>query len=152
MSLESGKALKELSSAVRTMRQPTSADRYVSNSKTAAKNLESLLRSGLLEDADLLAVIPAATVASLLFDVVNCTEKITDAVHELASVANFECVKPSSTVSPEQSSLEESELVKPVSEIECPDHVVIGVGGLTSGSPENDTRRPEPLTNKHAEM
>lgn len=143
MSLESGKALKELSSAVRTMSQPTSADCHVSNSKTAARNLESLLRSGLLGDADLLAVIPAATVASLLFDVVNCTEKITDAVRELASVANFEStVKPSSTVSPKQSHLGESELAKPVSEIECPDHVVIGVGGPTSGLPENDTRRP----------
>lgn len=147
MSLECGKALKELSSAVRTMSQQSSADRHVSNSKAAAGNLESVLRSGFFEDADdLLAVIPAATVASLLIDVVCCTERISDAVNELASVANFESVKPTA-VSPEQSLLEG---VKPVSEIECP-HVVVRVGGPTSGSPEN--YRPEPLTgNKQAEM
>ncbi|KAE8037591.1 hypothetical protein FH972_010169 [Carpinus fangiana] len=149
ISLECGKALKELSSAVRTMSQPSSADRHVSNSKAAAGNLESLLRSGLFEDThDLLAVIPVATVASLLIDVVGCTQRISDAVNELASVANFETVKPTA-VSPEQSLLED---VKPVAEIECP-HVVVRVGGPTSGLPENYSRRPEPLTgNKQAEM
>ncbi|KAB1211950.1 Aluminum-activated malate transporter 2 [Morella rubra] len=131
MSLDSSKALKESASAVTKMREPASADPYVSNSKAAAKNLESLLRSGLGKDADLLSVIPAATVASLLIDVVQCTEKIVDSVRELASLAHWDKVEPA--VSPENVRLEQSEGAdKPHPEIECP-HAVITI----TASPEN---------------
>ncbi|KAF3439469.1 hypothetical protein FNV43_RR17747 [Rhamnella rubrinervis] len=92
MSMECGKALKELASAVRAMTKPSSADSHIAKSKAAAKSLRSSLQSGLWEDIDLLQVIPAVTVASLLLDVVNCTEKIVESVHELASLAHFESV------------------------------------------------------------
>ncbi|EOY33297.1 hypothetical protein QUC31_019017 [Theobroma cacao] len=101
MSSESGKALKELASAIKRMVKPISADIHIENSKSAAKNLNSLLKSGPWDDEmDLLEVVPVATVASLLIEVVSCMEEIAESVHELASMANFEGIKP--TVSPEK--------------------------------------------------
>ncbi|CAI0541576.1 unnamed protein product [Linum tenue] len=89
MSRECGRALKEMSTAIKAMCQPCASDVHIEASKAAAKGLNSLLKSGIWEGIDLLQVTPVATVASLLIDVVNCTEKIADAVAELASKAEF---------------------------------------------------------------
>lgn len=147
MSLECGKALKEVASAIRTMSEPSPADRHVLNSKTAAKNLESLLRSGLWENAELLAVMPAATVASLLFDVVKCTEKIVDSVHELASMAHFKTVDPTVSQEKEELPVHDIEQLIPVPKIDSP-HVVTTVHGSSTGValPENATP-PPPISN-----
>ncbi|KAJ6750468.1 hypothetical protein OIU85_001044 [Salix viminalis] len=53
--------------------------------KSAAKNMKSLLKSGIWEDIDLLKVIPGIAVGAILVDVVTCTEKIAESIHELAS-------------------------------------------------------------------
>ena len=95
MSQQSGKALKELASAIRTMTQPSSTDSHIENSKAAAKNLKSLLKIGLWEDSTtLLEIIPTAAVASTVMDTVECTERISKAVHELASLAHFKRIDP----------------------------------------------------------
>ncbi|XP_015873122.1 aluminum-activated malate transporter 2 isoform X2 [Ziziphus jujuba] len=102
MSSESGKALKELAATMRTMTLPCSgggAAPHIAKSRLAAKSLKSLLKlkTGLmLEDntSDLLNLVPAATVASLLVDVVCCTEKIDKAIEELASLAKFKSSEP----------------------------------------------------------
>lgn len=133
MSLESGKALKALALAIKTMSQPSSADPHIENSKSSAKKLNSLLKSGLWEDTDLLAVIPVATVASLLIDVVNCTERIAESVYELASAAKFKSVD--ATVSPDKSELGQRENAKPKDVVA---HVVITVSDeSTPGASEN---------------
>ncbi|MBA0698070.1 hypothetical protein Goari_021579 [Gossypium aridum] len=96
MSLESGEALKELALTIKAMVKPFPADIHIQNSKSAAKSLNSLLKSsvGLWDDnMDLSRVVPVATVASLLIDVVNCTQEIADAIHELASIVNFEAIQ-----------------------------------------------------------
>ncbi|MBA0750936.1 hypothetical protein Gogos_002312, partial [Gossypium gossypioides] len=75
--------------------------------------LNLLLKSsvGLWDDnMDLSRVVPVATVASLLIDVVNCTQEIAEAVHELASIVNFEAIQP--TVSPEEPETGQPEIVK----------------------------------------
>ncbi|KAL6341825.1 hypothetical protein AAG906_038069 [Vitis piasezkii] len=96
MTRESGKALKELAATIRTMTRSTSMDFHIENSKGAAKNLMSLLETGVLEDGTtLLEIIPAVAVASTVMDIVTCTERISDAVKELASLAHFK-----STISP----------------------------------------------------
>ncbi|CAL5425650.1 unnamed protein product [Camellia sinensis] len=92
MSLESGKALKDLALAIKTMTEPCPVDPHIKNSKTASKRFQSLLELDLWEDLNLLEVIPVATVASLLSDIVVCTEKIAELVHELATLAHFESV------------------------------------------------------------
>ncbi|KAG6588243.1 Aluminum-activated malate transporter 2, partial [Cucurbita argyrosperma subsp. sororia] len=94
MSMESGKALRQLVSSIRELTQPTQAQIYTQNSKSAAKRLKTSLRSShFWEDCDFLTLVPAATVGLLLVDVVECTEKISEAVQELASLAHFKSGK-----------------------------------------------------------
>lgn len=128
MSLESGGALKELALAIKKMSQQpmSSAYAHIEKAKSAAKNLNTLFKSGLWEDCDLLTVVPVATVASLLIDVVNCTEKIAESTYELASAAKFESID--STVSPEKP--HSGECCAEKSKANCP-HVVITVSEST---------------------
>uniref|UniRef100_A0A2N9HAW4 Aluminum-activated malate transporter n=1 Tax=Fagus sylvatica TaxID=28930 RepID=A0A2N9HAW4_FAGSY len=95
---ESGKALRELASAVKKLTQPTSVNVHIEKSKMATENLKSMLNSRLLEDANLQEVMQSAAVALILIDVVPCIMKIADAVHNLASLANFKA--PATRVSP----------------------------------------------------
>lgn len=80
------------------------SDVHIVNAKSAAKKLKALMKTGLCPHTDVLDMIPAVTVASLLIELVSCTVKIADSVNELASLANFK--KPDSRMnrqtSPEQ--------------------------------------------------
>ena len=42
----------------------------------------------------LLEIIPTAAVASTVMDIVECTERISEAVHEPASLAHFKRIDP----------------------------------------------------------
>ncbi|KAL2540965.1 Aluminum-activated malate transporter 2 [Abeliophyllum distichum] len=89
MSSESSLALKQLALSVKAMSSSSIADPHIFNAKTAAKKLKSLLKTDLWEDTNFLEIIPAAAVTSLLIEIVSCTVKIADSVHELASMAKF---------------------------------------------------------------
>ncbi|EEF34624.1 aluminum-activated malate transporter 2 [Ricinus communis] len=89
ISLECGRALRESSLSLKTMARNESARLHVANSKTAAENLKSLIKIGLWEEADLLEITSVTAVATLLMGTVQSTERIVDAVHELASMAGF---------------------------------------------------------------
>ncbi|XP_073023888.1 aluminum-activated malate transporter 2-like [Primulina eburnea] len=91
MSSECGKVLKELAWSIETMTTPPFPNPAMANLKIASKNLKSLLKSELLEDTNLLQIIPIAAAASLLIDTVNYLENITEAVTELSSLAKFKC-------------------------------------------------------------
>ncbi|KAL7202941.1 hypothetical protein ACSBR1_034401 [Camellia fascicularis] len=118
MSLESGKALKDLALAIKTMTEPCSVDPHIKNSKNASKSFQSLLELDLWEDLILLEVIPVATVASLLSDIVVCTEKIAESVHELATLAHFESVD-----------FKETQEKSQVNQCGCLDHIAVTVDG-----------------------
>ncbi|KAL0389941.1 UNVERIFIED_CONTAM: Aluminum-activated malate transporter 2 [Sesamum calycinum] len=91
---ESGKALKEVASAIETMSRPPSPNPHLANLKIASKNLKSLLKSDFWEGySNLSQVIRVAAVASLLIDIVVCVENIADAVNELSTIANFKSAK-----------------------------------------------------------
>ncbi|KAL8496291.1 hypothetical protein ACS0TY_020127 [Phlomoides rotata] len=90
MSLECSYALRELALRIKTMTCSPSTDPHIVNAKTAAKKLKNSMKSGLWPETDLLEIIPAVSVASLLIEVVSCTVKITDCVHELASLSKFQ--------------------------------------------------------------
>lgn len=94
-----GKALKELGSTTRKMRRSRSADLYIISSKTAGEELKVQLRMTKLENADILEMVTVAAVASLLFDVVECTQKVAEAVYDLADLAGFK--NTDAAVSPE---------------------------------------------------
>ncbi|KAE9620625.1 hypothetical protein Lal_00019272 [Lupinus albus] len=93
MTMESSKALKELGLSIKTMTMSSSADIHIANSKAASKRLKSLLQSSLREETNLLSVIPVGTVASLLIDITDFTEKLSDCVNYLASLTNFDGVE-----------------------------------------------------------
>ncbi|KAL5056310.1 hypothetical protein RYX36_036992 [Vicia faba] len=90
MCLESSMALKQLSLSIKTMTKKSSHDTHIANSKAAVKSLNSLLQSSLWKETELLSVIPVVTVASLLIDVVGCTDEIADSVNVLATMINFD--------------------------------------------------------------
>uniref|UniRef100_A0A2K2C1K9 Aluminum-activated malate transporter n=1 Tax=Populus trichocarpa TaxID=3694 RepID=A0A2K2C1K9_POPTR len=135
MSRESGKSLKELALAIKIMVQPSSADSHIENAKSAAKNIKSLLKSGIWEDIDLLKVIPGVTVASILIDVVTYTEKISESIYELASKAQFKSVEP--TLSPKKLHSGQNQSVKSAQIVNCPD-VGINVRESTLPSPPSE--------------
>ncbi|KAL3715979.1 hypothetical protein ACJRO7_007699 [Eucalyptus globulus] len=98
---ESSKALTMLASAIKLMTDPSLASLHLHNSEIAVDNLKILLKTTSLEDTELLSIVPAATVASILIQVVKCVEEIYQAVNELSDLANFKsAVKPK--VSPEK--------------------------------------------------
>ncbi|BBH05325.1 Aluminium activated malate transporter family protein [Prunus dulcis] len=94
LSLETGKALKELAAAFKEMTKSPSPETHMAKAKAAAKSLRSLLKSGLWEDTELLEVMPAATVGSLLLDVVNCSEKIIELLMNLPFLQILRLLKP----------------------------------------------------------
>ncbi|KAM7259214.1 hypothetical protein ACFE04_014955 [Oxalis oulophora] len=96
VSLESGKALKELALAIKTMSPPDSATNHIINSSNAAKNLKSLLNSNLEKDISIIQIVAAATIASLLIDIVSDAEKIAESIQELASLAKFKSMEKKS--------------------------------------------------------
>uniref|UniRef100_A0A0A9HHL8 MAIT n=1 Tax=Arundo donax TaxID=35708 RepID=A0A0A9HHL8_ARUDO len=85
MSLHSAKALRELSSAIRTMTIPSPTNSHMSVAIKAAKGL----RNELSEDADLIQVMHVAVIASLLSELVTQIKKITESVDNLARLACF---------------------------------------------------------------
>ncbi|KAK7257586.1 hypothetical protein RIF29_31657 [Crotalaria pallida] len=89
MSTETGKALKELAVAINKMVPPSVAEQHMTKSKIAAMNLLTTLKIGLFEGTNLVEAIPVVTVASLLVDVVYCTDKLAESINELSSLAKF---------------------------------------------------------------
>ncbi|KAK7261168.1 hypothetical protein RIF29_27473 [Crotalaria pallida] len=89
ISSECGKALKESSMIIRQMTKSSMPNQHVSNAKIAIESLKSILRTNPWEGADFLDIIAISAMTSLLIDVVNCIDKICEAVDELASLAKF---------------------------------------------------------------
>lgn len=139
MSTESSKALKAFGTAIKTMKHPKSACQHLENSKNAVEDLHIALKAASLENADILAIMQAATVASILVEIVKCVEKISKAVHELSQLAHFKVVEP--TVSAEiKPQLLHRGSINPVLLNGGDDsaHVVITVDEINMGSQEND--------------
>ncbi|CAN0923439.1 Aluminum-activated malate transporter 8 [Linum grandiflorum] len=92
---ETGKALTELATSIRTMTKLSSlssSNSHIANSKEAAEALRNclhLITTPANNNLNLLEIIPVATVASLLLEVVVCTENIAQAVSQLSDLAKF---------------------------------------------------------------
>lgn len=86
ISEESGKALLEIASSTKKITQAKSANPHTAKAKDATEKLNSHLKTNLWKEAFLLEII---LVAKLLIEVVECTEKIAKAVHELALAGSF---------------------------------------------------------------
>ncbi|GAB4859839.1 hypothetical protein Ancab_011319 [Ancistrocladus abbreviatus] len=135
---QSSKALKELSLEMKKMRRSSSVNAHIEQSKSAAQELKSLLETvAVWEDFNLLAILPVATVASSLIEVVACIEDIAEVVHELATLADF--MTSDRVVAPETPEVVVQEAVmtgKPLPEVngshDQHDHVVVTISGGSS--------------------
>ncbi|CAN8311778.1 unnamed protein product [Cochlearia groenlandica] len=89
ISSECGKSMKEMSISLKKMTKSSTFDIHVSNSQSACKDLSTILKSQILKDVEPLQMISLMTIVSLLIDIVNINEEISESVHELASAARF---------------------------------------------------------------
>lgn len=152
LSSESSKALKALSSSINTMTHPSDAKSHLEKFKTAIQDLKIVLQNASLEnEEDLLAIVPVATVASILVEITKSIEKIHDSVSELSQIARFNSVsnvKPNNNVQvvvsqdKPHSCLLHRGTIKPVVEIDehsTDDHVEITIqqAMANTDSPEN---------------
>lgn len=148
ISEESGKALRSLASAIKTMKDPSPANIHVEHSKAAINELKVVVKASSLDQADLLAIVPAATVASTLIEIVKCVDKLSEAVHELANLAHFKPVE--ATVSPEKPQLLHRGTVNPVLDGDnSSDHIVIIIDENSTVSRENDKPQATKPSQQH---
>lgn len=125
MSSESGKALKELASAIKTMTRPSSASAHITKSRIAANSLKCFLKSpDLGEDIHLLDIIPAVTIASLLTEVVTYAEQIEKSIHELASLSHVQFKSAEPKTEQEQTKLHKHGSLHPCAATNGPHHVI----------------------------
>ncbi|XP_030531744.1 aluminum-activated malate transporter 8-like [Rhodamnia argentea] len=153
ITLESSKALRMLGSDIKLMTEPSLASLHLCNSKVAVDNLKILLKTTSLEDAELLSIVPAATVASVLIQVVKHIEEIYEAVDELSRLANFKsAVKPKvSPEKPQAQSLLHRGVVKPIIDVGGDNGDVI-VTVLDDKIPENENDSRAHNPNQHVEI
>ncbi|PIN04000.1 hypothetical protein CDL12_23467 [Handroanthus impetiginosus] len=139
ISIESGQALKELSSSIKKMMFPSpAAVSHVQDCKAAADDLRNILQTtSLPTESDLQEIMPILVTASILIDIINCVEKISLAVHELSDKAHFQ--KPKVEKIQGQQQLLHRGIVKPIDNdvVDGHDHVVVQVHGASGDSPEN---------------
>ncbi|KAJ1376698.1 Aluminum-activated malate transporter [Sesbania bispinosa] len=138
MSSESNKALKAISSSIKTMTDPSAAKSHIENSKIANEDLKIALETVSLDDVDLLTIIPVATVAKILEEITKSVEKIYESVSELSQLAHFKSVEPN--VSPEKPHLLHRGIIKPVVEVDN-HHVEITIQDqeiISTDSPEKE--------------
>ncbi|KAI3860315.1 hypothetical protein MKX03_030996 [Papaver bracteatum] len=90
ISVELGKALQEISTAIKNMTYPFTVSTHIVNAKTAAEGLHRALEAITLGNTNILEdVMPAASVTSLLLEIIECTENIAESVKVLACLAKF---------------------------------------------------------------
>ncbi|PSS15863.1 Aluminum-activated malate transporter like [Actinidia chinensis var. chinensis] len=144
MSSESSKALKTLAMAIKTVTNPSSSSIHIENSKVAIDELKTAMDDALRERFDLLKIVPAITMASILMDIIKSIEEISESIHELSHQACFKDVEKN--VSPDKlPQLLHRGIVKPVSDSngggDGGDHVIIQVHEKSLDSPENGNPR-----------
>ncbi|XP_074293973.1 aluminum-activated malate transporter 2-like [Silene latifolia] len=93
LSLELGNVLKEIAQGIKKMKTIPTSKTHLNKAKLASQELKSLLQvKSMWEKYNLLDILPTATVASILIDIVDCIEELSDEVHELASMAHFKSI------------------------------------------------------------
>ncbi|KAL5709116.1 hypothetical protein ACHQM5_019838 [Ranunculus cassubicifolius] len=124
MSSESANALLEMATAIRTMRHSYCPGLHVANAKTAASYLKSTLKTALPLNTDLLQLVPAVTVTSLLVEIISCTEKLAESVHELALLAKFKNIEEP-IIMIDNTNVVHRVTIKPLSDTNCPQVVIM---------------------------
>lgn len=139
--------MKEMSISLKKMTKSSSSDIHVLNSQSACKDLSTLLKSGILNDVEPQQMISLLTTVSLLIDIVNLTQKISESVHELASAARF-MDKKKSKVSFEKSDPVSIGHDKPIKSHDD-DHVVTILGDVDTSNNVDQSRGVSSMDSCH---
>ncbi|CAJ2660243.1 unnamed protein product [Trifolium pratense] len=118
MSIETGKALKQLAISIHKMIPPIAAETHIATSKIYATNLKAMIKTKLWKDTNLFEVVPVVTVASLLLDVVCSIEKLVESVQELSTLAKFKNKENNTAVE------DQKEVPQPCCNSSGPQHVI----------------------------
>lgn len=90
MSIESSKALMQLSSALKNMRIPSPEVKiHIQNSRDAATDLKIVLESFSLHENNLQQIMQLFVVSSTLMDIIESIEKVSKCITELSQKAHF---------------------------------------------------------------
>ncbi|XP_076952937.1 aluminum-activated malate transporter 8-like [Bidens hawaiensis] len=89
MSLEVGKALKELGSSMRLMIYPSGSVVHIENCRKLLDELKSTLKVSMVAECDILETISVITAASILVEIIKCVETISKVIEELSKQAHF---------------------------------------------------------------
>ncbi|XP_010488872.1 PREDICTED: aluminum-activated malate transporter 2-like isoform X2 [Camelina sativa] len=149
MSSESGKSMKEMSNSLKKMTKSSTSDVHVVNSQSACKTLSTLLKSGILNDVEPLQMISLMTTVSLLIDIVNLTEKISESVHELASAAKFKNKMKSSSNSDAGSTTSAVPIKSYEGDSADDDHVVTILGDVITSNNNDQSHRESSVDSCH---
>ncbi|KAI3706564.1 hypothetical protein L6452_24391 [Arctium lappa] len=93
MSLEVGKALKELALSMKLMIYPSTASIHMENCKKAVDELNTTLQASKVETWDIVETIPVIATTSILVNIIKCVETIYEAIEELSKQAHFKNLK-----------------------------------------------------------
>ncbi|XP_031129856.1 aluminum-activated malate transporter 8-like [Ipomoea triloba] len=160
MCSESTKALRELSSTLKTMTHPSPAiQTHLQTSKAAIADLRAALQAspaagaGAGAGADLFSIIPVLAVASILTDIAACVDKISESTEELSVKARFKKPGKADNNSSAPAPAPELQLlhrgtVNPVAEDEG-GYAAVAISGTSQDSPEiGNSNPPEDETKK----
>lgn len=162
MITESSKVLKELVLSIKTMTQPSSSfieETHMRNEKSAINDLKKTLGTSKAffqnDELDVMDLVPAASLLSILIDVTKCVHEISKAVEELSAKAHFKKKKDSSSSSsppPPWSQLLHRGIVNPVMEddVESGDFIVIEIGENIESAEKVEIEEANPANNSLA--
>ncbi|XP_023749148.1 aluminum-activated malate transporter 8 [Lactuca sativa] len=91
MSSEVGKAMKELGLSIKLMMHPSgsASAMHMESCKKAKEELNTILQTVMVGEHDISETIPVIAVTSILVDIINRVETISEAIEELAKQAQF---------------------------------------------------------------
>ena len=113
LSIECGKALTELASAICSMKLPAAANHHIAAAGAATEQLNKSFSDSYAAKE----VLHVAAIVTLLLEIEGCTQQILASVEELARLAHFKSPK-----------VVDKPAVVPVADAEGP-HVAIEVNG-----------------------
>ncbi|XP_065858906.1 aluminum-activated malate transporter 2-like [Euphorbia lathyris] len=92
VSMESGKALKELGATAKKMQRSRKAAEHIENAKRIAENVKLVLKINKWEweGESLVDIVQVGTVCLVLLEIIQSIEKIEEAINELANMADFD--------------------------------------------------------------
>ena len=119
------------------MTDPSAAKCHIENSRTAIEELNIAIETISLEGVELLAIVPVATVTSILVEIAKSVEKIYECVSVLSHLAKFKSVEPN--VSSHKPPSLHRGIINPAVDNDNDDHIEIIIQDTSTDTPEKES-------------